>query len=74
MHDPTESARRAMLAEGDPELPPDAMTTAEMSAQYDVIGFLAPFVVVTRKTDGARGTLRFAHSPRRYFDWKADSQ
>jgi hypothetical protein len=72
MNDPTENARRAMLAAGDPELPPDALTTAEMCALYDVIGFLAPFVIVTRKRDGAKGSLRFTHSPRFYFDWKAD--
>lgn len=70
--DPTETARRALIAAGDPSLPPDAMTTSEMTALYDVVGFLAPFVVVTRKTDGACGSLRFTHDPRRYFGWKAD--
>jgi hypothetical protein len=69
--DPTEDARRALIAAGDPEIPPDAMTTEAMCALYDVIGFAAPFVVVTRKSDGVKGSLRFTHWPRRYFGFVA---
>lgn len=69
-NDPTEDARRALLAEG-VDVPPDAMTTEQMVAQYDVIGFLAPFVVVTRKADGVKGSLRFTHRPRLYFGFVA---
>lgn len=77
-HDPTESARRAMLAAGQPAADlaatpeSERMTTAEMCAAYDVIGFAAPFVVVVRKADGVRGSLEFTHSPRFYFGFKAD--
>lgn len=42
-------------------------TTAEMLEVFSVEGFMAPFVVVTRKSDGVRGSLMFTHSPRRYF-------
>lgn len=46
--------------------------TDELREDFEVIGFLAPFVVVKRKADGVRGTLEFTHSPRIYFDWKAE--
>lgn len=49
-----------------------AMTTAEMTALYDVLGFLSPFVVVRRKSDGKKGSLMFTHDPRRYFSFKED--
>jgi len=37
------------------------MTKDEMLAEYDVDYFLAPFVAVTRKSDGVKGTLMFNH-------------
>lgn len=45
--------------------------TAGMQEEFTVQGFAAPFVVVTRKADGVRGTLTFVHSPRVYFDFVA---
>lgn len=47
----------------------EVMTTAEMTAKYEVIGFLAPFVSVRRKSDGVEGTLEFTHLPRFYFNF-----
>ena len=47
--------------------------TVEMSADFEVEGFLAPFVVVRRKSDGQRGSLLFAHSPRLYFQFHESS-
>lgn len=44
--------------------------TAELSQDFDVEGFLAPYVVVRRKTDGKRGSLQFQHNPRFYFNWE----
>ena len=41
--------------------------TEELSRDFDVTGFLAPFVVVRRKCDGKKGSLEFQHSPRFYF-------
>jgi hypothetical protein len=52
--------------------PADAMTTDEMRARYTVLGFSAPFVVVTRNEDGKKGSLEFTHSPRFYFNWVED--
>ena len=46
--------------------------TKEMQEDYDVTGFLAPFVVVRRKSDGVVGSLKFQHNPRLYFDFQAD--
>lgn len=41
--------------------------TQELQRDFEVRGFLAPFVAVTRKADGAQGVLTFQHSPRFYF-------
>jgi hypothetical protein len=47
-------------------------TTEELMEEFEVEGFQAPFVVVTRKSDGVRGSLQFTHSPRLYFNWMED--
>ena len=46
--------------------------TAELQRDYTVEGFAAPFVVVERKADGARGSLEFTHMPRFYFSFAVD--
>ena len=46
--------------------------TAELRAEFDVIGFMAPFVGVLRKSDGQKGSLEFQHNPRFYFSFAAD--
>lgn len=43
--------------------------TVQLQQDHDVRGFLAPFVVATRKTDGQLGSLMFQNSPRYYFNW-----
>lgn len=78
MHDPTEQARRDLLRTVPDELRArveagePVLTTEQMRAEYEVIGFAAPFVVVRRKSDGAKGSLMFSHMPRFYFGWAAD--
>ena len=54
--------------------PPSGETydSARLIAAFTVEGFSAPYVFVTRKSDGQRGTLEFTHSPRIYFGFKAD--
>lgn len=47
--------------------------TAELSQEFEVKGFMAPFVVVKRKSDGQVGSLTFQHNPRFYFDFTEDS-
>jgi hypothetical protein len=44
--------------------------TEELQRDFSVEGFGAPFVVVRRKLDGARGSLEFQHSPRFYWGFK----
>ena len=75
--DPTSQARREMIAAGQPQADLAAdegrrWTTAEMQAEFEVIGYAAPFVVVQRRSDGQRGSLEFTHSPRVYFGWRPD--
>jgi hypothetical protein len=46
--------------------------TAALAAEFEVIGFMAPFVVVRRKADGKKGSMEFTHSPRLYFNFVED--
>lgn len=45
-------------------------TTIELSEDFDVLGFAAPLVVVTRKSDNQKGSLQFTHQPRLYFGFQ----
>lgn len=73
MTDPTELIRHAMLATGRPERDlKDAgqrWSTQAMAQEFEVLAFLAPFVMVRRKSDGVKGWLEFTHSPRWYFNF-----
>jgi hypothetical protein len=48
--------------------------TTELGRDFEVLGFMAPFVAVRRKSDRRRGTLCFQHHPRFYFDFVEESQ
>ena len=78
MYDPTESARREMLATGQPAADLIAAdqrwSTEELQRDFTVVGFAAPFVVVVRKSDGVKGSLEFTHSPRVYFNFAEDKR
>jgi hypothetical protein len=76
MNDPTEAIRRERLAEINAE--PGSRKaleaqhgrvwdTPQLAQDFEVIGFLAPLVVVRRKADGMKGSLEFQHQPRLYF-------
>ena len=78
MSDNTESIRREMVSEinanpGSRESFEkeygQVWNTEELSRDFEVKGFMAPFCVVKRKSDGIKGTLMFQHSPRFYFDF-----
>jgi len=77
MTDEIESIRREMLATRQPQRDLERAEyrwdTDQMREEFEVIGFLAPFVAVRRKSDGKVGTLCFTHSPRFYFDFVEDS-
>ena len=78
MTDPTEKLRRAMLLSGQPAVDlaqaDQRWTTEQLREEFEVIGFMAPFVEVIRKADKARGTLEFVHSPRIYFNFVEDKK
>jgi hypothetical protein len=79
----TETLRRVRLAEINTE-PAERPTlgrrhgqvwdSRELSRDFVVIGYMAPFVVVHRKADGIRGSLEFQHHPRFHFNWREDQQ
>jgi hypothetical protein len=50
----------------------DVWTTEGMKKDFDVHGFAAPYVSVTRKKDGVRGTLQFQAAPRLYFNFQKE--
>lgn len=48
----------------------EVLTTDEATEKYKFIGFNSPLAFVERKSDGVKGSLRFTHMPRYYFDFK----
>ena len=44
--------------------------TEEVVEDFKVTGFQSPFAIVERKSDGKKGTLRFTHMPRFYFNFQ----
>ena len=46
--------------------------TSELQQDFSVEGFMAPYIVVRRDSDGQRGSLKFQHSPRFYFGFEAE--
>ena len=44
----------------------------EMQTEFSVSGFMAPYVGVTRKVDGVKGTMLFSHSPRFYHSFEPE--
>ena len=78
MSDPTEYIRRVEQAIIN-QTPVDQLqikdrswTTEELSQEFDVLGFAAPYVLVERKEDSKKGSLQFKHSPRIYFNWQEE--
>ena len=78
MTDATEPFRRRRLAEinakpGSREAlvaqHGQTWNSEELSKDFEVTGFLAPFVAVRRKSDGVKGSLEFQHNPRFYFNF-----
>jgi hypothetical protein len=80
MTDPTETIRRRQLAEINAEPGSrgsleaehgQVWDTEELGRDFDVLGFMAPYVVVLRKADQQRGSLMFQNHPRFYFGFEA---
>lgn len=81
MSDVTESIRREMITEinHEPGSREDleqkhgkVWNTQEMQQEFEALGFMAPLIVVRRRSDGTKGSLKFQHSPRLYFDWSPE--
>lgn len=87
MHDPTEGVRRALVEAINSEVEGysyqeerlrlvekygEVWDTEEVSRDFVIEGFLAPFVVATHKETRKRGCLMFQHSPRFYFLWEPE--
>jgi hypothetical protein len=79
MSDPTEPLRRERLVEINAEPGSRAALEArygqvydtdELAEAFDVIGFMAPLVVVRRLSDNVKGSLEFQHHPRLYFNFQ----
>lgn len=76
----TDLLRMNLIALGVPEAELEAVQatggqtwdTDQLRADYEVLGFMAPFVVVKRRADGVKGTLMFTHHPRFYYGFSAD--
>ena len=82
MEDATEGIRRAMVSKINGEVQSNSeeaerarleadygkvWDTKELSAEFKVHGFMAPFITVTRLSDGKKGIMQFQHHPRFYF-------
>lgn len=77
MTDDTEAYRRNLIATGQPERDLQharkRWDTDSLRAEFEVLSFAAPFVVVRRRSDGKAGTLEFTNNPRVYFNWVEDT-
>ncbi len=83
MNDATEEIRRERLAEINAA--PGSRQALEaqygqvwdaqqLAEDFEVLGFMAPLVVVRRKADGVKGSLEFQHQPRFYFNFAPDTK
>lgn len=76
---PTESIRRAAVNILNSEAGPrkeledkygQVWNTEELQNDYNVLSFLAPMIIVVRKSDSVKGTLFFQHDPRYYWGFE----
>jgi len=83
MADPTENLRRERLAEinaapGSRQALEtqygQVWDTNQLAEDFTGVGFMAPLVVVRRKSDGVKGSLEFQHQPRFYFNFAPDTK
>ena len=81
MIDPTEDARRALVAVINSQAAERASLeerygqvwdTSELANDFEVLDFAAPLVVVRRKADDKLGSLFFQAQPRYYFAFHED--
>lgn len=77
--DPTETARRKLMVEFNSSPGSrqylaakhgEVWDTDELSRDFEVIGFMAPLIVVVRKSDRQKGSMMFQHNPRFYYGFE----
>jgi len=86
-NDPTEQIRREQVHRINSEVKSDdkdqertrleeeygqVWDTSQVSEDFEVIGFMAPYTVVRRLSDSIKGSLQFQHSPRLYFNFRPE--
>lgn len=80
MADPTEAIRRELVAKinanpGSREAletiwgKGNVFDSSEVAAKFELLGFMAPFVVAREKATGKKGMLEFQHLPRFYYNF-----
>lgn len=47
-------------------------STDDLRVEFEVLGFMAPFVIVANRETGQRGSLEFQHQPRFFFNWQPE--
>lgn len=62
------------LLEGLLQVYGEVWNTESLGEEFEVMGLMAPFVVVKRKADGVKGSLEFINSPKLYFHWVEDKK
>lgn len=81
MSDSTEAVRRELVAQvnlvpGSREALEaqhgNVYDTSELQEEFQPLGFLAPFIIVRRRSDGVRGSLMFQNAPRFYYGFKPE--
>ena len=79
MSDPTEAIRKELLVTINAEPGSrealeaehgQVWDTKQLGEDFEVLGFMAPVVVVRRKIDGQKGSLFFQARPRYYFGFE----
>ena len=81
MDDQTESIRREQVQQVNAEAGSrealeatygEVFDTTQLASDFEVLGFIAPYVIVRRKTDAVKGSLMFQHHPRFYFSFQPE--
>lgn len=79
MQDETEGIRREMCATINSNPGPRAeleakygqvWDTDELVKDFQALGFMAPFIIVRRRSDGVKGSLMFQNDPRFYHSFQ----
>lgn len=48
--------------------------TNEVSEEFEIVSFMAPFISVVRKSDSKKGWMTFQHMPRFYYDFRESGE